>query len=114
MDAREQRGLQIAVAARLRNWGNRWIVPSQTGHGKYAVIVTGDTAECNCPDFESRNQPCKHIFAVQHTIKRERSMMVETTPEGVTTVTATDTVTETVRVTYGQDWKNYNLAQTNE
>jgi transposase len=49
---------------------------------------------CFCPDFELRQQPCKHVFAMEITVKRET---VE--PDGTTT-----TETQTVRMTYSQNW----------
>jgi transposase len=56
---------------------------------------------CTCPDFDERQLPCKHVMAVEYTIKRE------ITPEG-------EIVTESVKVTYSQDWAAYNKAQCEE
>lgn len=100
IDPREQRALQIAACFRIVRDGPEWIVPSQTGHGKYRVNVERQT--CNCPDHESGHTRCKHIIAAEIVLRREVS------PDG------TVTETKTVRLTYGQDWHNYNLAQTNE
>lgn len=42
MDAREERGLEIAATMRLRKEGSVWIVPSQTGKNrKYSVNLGG-------------------------------------------------------------------------
>jgi uncharacterized Zn finger protein len=41
---------------------------------------------CTCPDFEARNQKCKHVFAVEYVIQRESN------PNGTETVTETMTV----------------------
>lgn len=108
---REQRGLVIAAKSKLQRSddGNRWFVPSQTGHrGTYYTVKT-DPAKphCTCPDFECRQLRCKHIFAVEYVIQREFSFNEET---------QTETVTETVTVkqTYKQEWTAYNRAQTNE
>ncbi len=104
MEAREQRGLQLARAAKKLS-GKRsesWVVPSQTGKGRYSVHLGGDSPRCTCPDHEFRGQKCKHIFAVEYAMKRE------TAPDGTTTVT------ETVRVTYGQNWSAYNAAKSEE
>jgi len=115
MDQREQRGLMIAATTKLfPNGGGEWTVPSQTNGGRYSVCVNGNCVHCTCPDFEARGLPCKHIFAVQFTVKRETSTTVETNAQGETTVTKTETVTETVKVTYSQDWPSYNAAQVNE
>jgi transposase len=108
---REQRGLVIAAKSKLQRSddGNRWFVPSQTGHrGTYYTVKT-DPAKphCTCPDFEGRQLRCKHIFAVEYVIQREFTYNEET---------ETQTVTETVTVkqTYKQEWTAYNRAQTNE
>ena len=41
-----------------------WSVPSQTGFGRYRVWFVGDLPRCTCPDFEARQAPCKHVYAV--------------------------------------------------
>jgi hypothetical protein len=103
MDTRQEKGLQIAATTKLIPDGNMWLVPSQAGKGKY--VVDADAKQCTCPDFESRQSTCKHIFAVEFTIRREY------TDDG-----ETQTVTETVTVkkTYRQEWPAYNAAQVNE
>jgi transposase len=99
MCEREQRGLAIAAVCKLTLKAGVWLVPSQSGKGKYQVC--GD--HCTCPDHETRGVKCKHIFAVEYTIKREHA------PDG--SVTITETIT---RKTYPQNWRAYNAAQTNE
>jgi transposase len=106
-DRRRQRGLEIAARFRVRRIIGGWKVPSQSGSGKYTVVM-GETPTCTCPDYETRMAKCKHIFAVEYVIERERH------PDGSTTVTETLQVTETVRRTYPQNWPAYNAAQTNE
>jgi transposase len=103
MDARQEKGLQIAATTKLIPEGNMWLVPSQAGKGKY--VVDANAKQCTCPDFESRQATCKHIFAVEYTIRREYTDNGET-----------QTVTETVTVkkTYKQEWPAYNTAQVNE
>ncbi len=103
MDARQEKGLQIAATTKLVPEGNMWLVPSQAGKGKY--VVDSDANQCTCPDFEARQTTCKHIYAVSFTIERE------TTADGQTVVTETLKVT---RKTYTQEWKAYNTAQTHE
>jgi hypothetical protein len=103
MDAREQRGLEIAATVKLRRKGSAWMVPSQTGKGDmYTVDLKGEGPTCSCPDHEIRRMKCKHIHAVEFSIRRE------TRSDGLTTVT------KTVRVTYGQNWPAYNAAQSHE
>lgn len=103
MEAREQKGLEIAAKSRLTREGNTWLVPSQAGKGKYAV--DSDAKQCTCPDFEARQATCKHIFAVEYTIQREYIDDGET---------QTYTETVTVKKTYKQEWSAYNEAQTGE
>lgn len=107
MDARQERGLQIAATMRIEPTLRGWSVPSQSKDGKYRVTRETDGGlSCSCPDFELRRMPCKHAFAVEFFLKRETI----TTPDGETTVTET----RAVRVTYPQNWTAYNAAQTAE
>jgi transposase len=117
MDAtggRQQRGLEIAARCRvMQRRGLGWSVPSQSGQGKYTVTglpfsMDGEAPTCTCPDYETRAVKCKHIFAVEYVIERERNA------DGSTTVTETVSVTKRVRRTYPQNWPAYNAAQTNE
>jgi len=104
---REQRGLEIAAKARLQRSGDRWFVPSQTRGkgGDYFYVVKPNDQHCNCPDHQTRQVKCKHLFAVEFTIQRE---FVDDGEKQ----TLTETVT--VRKTYSQEWTAYNAAQTNE
>jgi transposase len=106
---REQRGLRIAATCKLTKKGSVWLVPSQSGHGRYTVSPDPEAPHCTCPDHETRELKCKHLFAVEFAIKRKDHR------DGSTTVTQTVTVTETIKKpTYPQDWPAYNAAQTNE
>ena len=99
---RQQRGLAIAVLEQnIRPDKFGYKVPSQSGNGVYLVNLEHGPY-CTCPDFEKRQQPCKHVYAVQFTIERE------TQEDGSTTVTKTIQVTET------SQWHIYNEAQTHE
>ena len=103
IDGRQLRGMELAVTKRIKKAGAAWIVPSQTTRGsKYAVTRVNEGYRCNCPDFELRGLPCKHTYAVQYSLFRE------TAPDG------TVRETQTLRVTYTQDWSAYNRAQTSE
>ncbi|HLC71962.1 MAG TPA: transposase [Candidatus Nanoarchaeia archaeon] len=102
-DQRRIRGLQLAQTTRIiQTQQGDWNVPSSSGKGYYVVKSKGIGAECNCPDYELRKSKCKHIWAVElivtEEVDREGNM----------------TITQTQRITYKQDWKNYNLAQTQE
>lgn len=105
MEAREQRGLVIAAMCQLRRNNGKWMVPSQTGTGKKYTVNLEDQA-CNCPDCKESGFKCKHIWAVEFTVKRERSN------DGIVTETKTMSITE--KITYRQDWHAYNKAQTEE
>jgi transposase len=110
MDARQQRGLEIAARFKVVRRERDWSVPSQSGTGKYTVSgLDIEAPRCTCPDFETNGGPCKHIYAVRIVIQREFSFDGETVTE-----TETVSVTKTVRRTYPQNWPAYNAAQTNE
>ena len=72
MEEREIKGLQIAAKTKLTRKGKLWLVPSQSGiPEKYSVELSEGNPQCTCRDFEFRNEPCKHIFAVRYTVERE-------------------------------------------
>jgi transposase len=102
MDAREERGLQIAATCKIERNQLGWKVPSQSGNGSYIVNLDHGTPFCTCPDYEKRQQPCKHIHAVEFVIQRE------TKQDG------TETVTKSMKVTCTQEWSNYDDAQMHE
>lgn len=100
IEVRKQRGYEIAKTSRIiRNDKGQWKVPSQSGHGFYIVESNGFEAKCNCPDHEQRKCKCKHLWAVELIVTKQIDQ------EG------NMTITQTVRKTYRQDWKNYNLSQ---
>lgn len=105
MNAREERGLVIAAVCKLNKTESGWLVPSQT-NGDTVYMVDTIKQTCTCKDFEERGQKCKHLYAVEYTVKREYN------PDG--TVTDTRSLTFTEKVTYKQDWPAYNLAQSIE
>jgi len=112
MDAREQKGLEIAARARIEQKGDRWFVPSQSGantpHGHhYIVKPDASNPHCTCPDYETRQLKCKHLWAVEFVIQREFTFDEQTNTE-----TCTETVT--VKQTYRQEWSAYNQAQSQE
>src|SRR5437870_4788842 len=87
MDARQQRGLEMAARLKISKNGDGWVVPSSTGKGRYHVHLTPEFECCNCPDFELTNHRCKHLFAVEYVIQRELNF------DGTVTETVTKTVT---------------------
>lgn len=110
VEARKQRGMEIAALARIDQKDGVYLVPSVTApnHTKYKVHY-GQQPTCDCPDFETRGCKCKHIYAVEYVIKRETTSHAD----GSTTVTESVTIKQT-RKTYPQDWPNYNAAQVHE
>lgn len=103
LSARQQRGMVLAASAKIKRRSGMFEVPSATNSGaSYIVAMVAGAFHCTCPDFELRNEPCKHAYAVQYSLKFEQA--------------ADGTVTETrsVRVTYPQQWAAYNRAQTSE
>jgi len=109
MEARQQRGLEIAAKFKIfKKDDGTWSVPSQAGKGRYAIEM-GKQPQCSCPDYETHHSKCKHIFAVEFVLERERH------EDGSETITEQITVTETIqRKTYPQNWTAYNTAQTTE
>src|SRR3984893_8090995 len=107
-DPRQQRGLEIAATSNIVRKGSGWLVPSQSGNGRYTVTADPESPRCSCPDYETRGLKCKHIFAVEYAISRDKNR------DGTITVTERMTVTKTVQRTYPQDWTAYNAAQTHE
>jgi transposase len=105
MNSREERGVIIAALCKLTPKGGEWVVPSQTGPDKrYVVNPTAGT--CTCPDHQETGFKCKHVWAVEFTMKRE------CTADG--TVTETRTLVFAEKKTYKQNWPAYNEAQVTE
>lgn len=105
--SRQQKGLEIAATAKVEKKGGAWLVPSQSGKGRYTVIPHTETPHCSCADHEDGGHKCKHLFAVEYVLRREA--------DGSTTVTETKVaIQQTVRKVYPQNWRAYNAAQTNE
>jgi transposase len=105
VDAREERGRQLASVAQIRRVGRRWAVPSATSASeRYLVDVEG--AACTCPDYEERRGTCKHQHAVLFWIAWGRDVGED------------GSVTETLTVkrkTYAQPcWRTYNASQVHE
>ncbi|HEX8721507.1 MAG TPA: transposase [Pyrinomonadaceae bacterium] len=111
MSIRETKGRDIADRARIEKSGALYLVPSQSGGKKYKVDPVANS--CSCPDFEFTGFKCKHQYAVEFTVERERKTVTETKASGATKTTVTETV-KVSRKTYPQQWPAYNMAQTKE
>jgi len=70
-EARRDRGLVIAKAEGQvrRVWDGLYFVRSQGGNGEYQVSQLGNGWTCSCPDYTHRNSRCKHIWAVEISIR---------------------------------------------
>lgn len=105
MNPREERGVVIAALCKLSQVDGQWVVPSQSGPDK-RYVVDAAAGTCTCPDHAETGFKCKHVYAVEFTMKREQAR------DG--TVTETATLTFTAKKTYKQNWPVYNAAQATE
>jgi hypothetical protein len=96
---REIRALTIAATTQLRSGPGGWSVPSQSGGRPYKVDPV--SRFCTCADHETRQIACKHILAVEFTIRRQKGK------GGVYQVTE-----ETVKVTHTHYHKRSNVETT--
>ncbi len=101
---REERGKLLFKSARIvQTPGGFWRVTSQSNPMRqYKVTFNGHKPKCECPDCTMRKKKCKHIYAVEFYIRKEIDQ------EGKIKET------KGVKITYGQKWKAYDNAQTNE
>lgn len=101
MDARQKRGLVFAATCKIEKQPrNRYLVPSQSKNG-VRYVVEPQYPCCDCPDFQDRDgTPCKHLYAVQYVIEREKNA------DG----TVTETLTVVKKKIYKQDRPAYNAA----
>ena len=101
---RQMRGAALAKG-KTRSFrqiaGDTYFVPSQTTSGS-GYIVDIASAKCSCPDHETTGGTCKHQWAVRY-FRHEPEL-----PDGNLPVT------ESLRLTYTQDWTAYNKAQVEE
>ena len=102
MEIWKERGLAIANSNTVEKNKLGWKVPSQSSNGTYVVNLDEGEPFCTCQHFESTHKKCQHIYAVEFIVQKEQR------PDG------TEVITKTMRVTYAQDWVNYNAAQTHE
>jgi transposase-like protein len=92
-DPRELRGLAILSqpGTVIQNNENEWDVRSQSIDAYYHIIRTfpkdrkarmhdPPTWTCNCPDHQTRHLPCKHIHAVQLSLKIAGDVQEQSAP----------------------------------
>ena len=105
MNPREERGVVIAALCKLTPKDGQWVVPSQSAADK-RYVVDAQAGTCTCPDHAETGFKCKHVYAVEFTIKREHAS------DG--TITETRTLAFAEKKTYKQNWPVYNEAQATE
>ncbi len=76
---RWQLGLSLASQVKIEKRGSHYLVPSQSGNGWYMVNPNGNPT-CNCPDFQLRQRPCKHAYAVGFHIHVEADALKAAAP----------------------------------
>jgi transposase len=109
MDARRERARELADRGRVVKKDDHWLVFSLTSPEKYRVTLY--PVSCTCPDFELRQEACKHVLAVRTDIAQKRSDALlgkpPREPVGGEPV-------QPPRKTYRQNWGAYDQAQANE
>ena len=69
-NTREEKGKQIASRHDIiRISDNLYHVKSQTTNRQYNVVKTNNSWQCDCPDHLNRRTHCKHMYAVEFSIK---------------------------------------------
>ena len=102
MEIREHRGLELAASSQITQKGDAWVVPSQRSGKSYTVRINPEPS-CTCPDYESRRQPCKHVYAVLHWLQHEQVGVALPTPPK-----------SEKKPTIKREWMAYNRAARNE
>lgn len=101
--SREERGKLLLKSVKIIKTPQGWRVPSQSHAGRtYLVKLTKHEPKCECPDCQLRRKKCKHIYAVEFYIKKQIDEQGKVT------------TTKGVKISYSQNWKAYDNAQTNE
>ena len=78
---REERGLEIVH--KKENQVNRieenfYTVQSQSGNGEYAIYQVDGEWHCECPDHTYRHVKCKHLYALEFSLKMKAEVKVRT------------------------------------
>ena len=92
-DPRELRGLAILSqpGTVIQTSKNEWDVRSQSKDAYYQVVrkfvsqskTDHYTWSCSCPDFQTRTLPCKHIHAVQLSLKIAGDVQEQSAPAAI-------------------------------
>ncbi|MCL6003434.1 MAG: transposase [Thermoplasmatales archaeon] len=100
-ELRSAKAEDLIREGKVKKEGEHWLVHSQSQNKNYIVNFLEDEATCTCPDYGRRHRSCKHIMAVRIAMKES-----EIPIEGIEI--------KVNKVTYTQDWPNYDRAQTSE
>jgi len=78
IEGREQRGLEIAqISGQIQRVdADSYKVNSQSGNGTYEVLKTEIGWLCSCPDHVYRGVKCKHIYAIEFSVKLRNEVKV--------------------------------------
>ena len=72
-EGRQRRGLVIAATTPYLKIPGGWLTPSQANpEVLYRLARDEDGAFCECPDYAQRATACKHVFGLEHTLKRDQ------------------------------------------
>ena len=102
---RKEKGKEIALKSDLiRVSDYHYHVHSQTTNRDYDVIKVGEVWSCTCPDHKFRHVCCKHIHAVEFSLKvrdevrKERAVIIEpVNPSRCTQCKSSDIVKHGIR-----------------
>ena len=109
-ESQQQRGLAIAALEPIEIGRSGYRVPSQSKDGFYIVNLDGDHGPvCSCPDFDLYQRPCKHIYAVRLSLRREEHRECGRDQKDGVHLPMTKK-----QKTYQRDWRAYDKAQNNE
>src|SRR5664280_2534766 len=61
-----------------------YVVKSQSNHGEYTVNKINGELVCDCPDNKYRHVPCKHIHAIEFSLKLKEQIKIRRVIEEVT------------------------------
>ncbi len=109
MSTREVKAKELADRGRVVKQDDHWLVFSLSSSEKYKVTLY--PVFCACPDFELRQDTCKHIKAVRISIAQKRSDALLGKPPREP---VTGEPIQHPRKTYAQCWPAYDAAQKNE
>ena len=83
---REERGLEIVNknSQIVKADDSSYQVLSQSGNGAYLVSLTEEGWVCECPDFKFRGLKCKHIWAVEFSLRMKEQVRKNVVIEEIT------------------------------